>query len=63
MTEQSKEQLQRDNEFMLALLVDIERAIDHGDRQQIAVAIKRLRDLLGTKKLLDGALKPGLERS
>ena len=61
--EQEIAQLRKDNEFMLQLLVDIERAIDHGDQQQITVAIKQLRYLLGTKKLLEGNLQPGLERT
>jgi hypothetical protein len=55
-------QLEKEHAFMLALLVDIERAIDHGDHQQIAVAIKRLRDILGTETILKESIKPGLVR-
>jgi hypothetical protein len=54
--------LKIENEHLLQLIVDIERAIDHGDQQQIAVGIKRLRCLLGTKKILDPTIKPGLVR-
>jgi hypothetical protein len=53
-----------DNEFLLQLLVDIEERIDKGslDLQQASVAIKQLRCQLGTPKILNGTLKPGLER-
>ena len=56
--------LQRDNEFLIRLMADIEKEIDGGDPdlQQISVAIKQLRGQLGTHKILDGALKPGLIR-
>lgn len=56
------ERLRKENTFMLKLLVDIERAIDHGDQQQIAVAIKRLRDVMPTDHFMTGNIKPGLER-
>ena len=55
-------QLEKEHAFMLALLVDIERGIDHGDQQQIAVAIKRLRDILGTETIMKEPIKPGLVR-
>lgn len=55
--------LERENEFMLRLLVDIERAIDHGDMLQISVAIKRLRDILGTEAIMKDSIKPGLVRT
>jgi len=55
--------LEREHTFMLALLVDIERVIDHGDQQQITVAIKRLRDIIGTETIMKEGIKPGLVRT
>lgn len=56
------ERLRKEHQFMFALLVDIERAIEHEDKQQISVSIKRLRHNLPTKHFMTGNLKPGLER-
>jgi len=59
------QRLEKEHAFMLALLVDIERAINHGniDLQQTAVAIKRLRDILGTETIMKKGIKPGLVRT
>ena len=59
------QRLEKEHAFLLALLVDIERAIDHGDidLQQTAVAIKRLRDILGTETIMKAGIKPGLVRT
>lgn len=54
--------LKTERDHLLILCRDIEAAIDHDDKQQISVAIKRLRDHLGTEKLYKGNLKPGLVR-
>jgi hypothetical protein len=59
------QRLKKENAFMLALLVDIERSIDHGgiDLRQITVAIKRLRDILGTDTIMKEDIKPGLVKT
>jgi hypothetical protein len=59
------QRLEKEHAFMLALLVDIERAIDHGtvDHQQIVVAIKRLRDIIGTEKIMKEGINPGLVKT
>jgi hemerythrin superfamily protein len=59
------QRLEKEHAFLLALLVDIERAIDRGDidLQQTAVAIKRLRDILGTTMIMKDGIKPGLVRT
>ena len=56
--------LEKENEFLLAALMEIEEGIDHCmiDLQLVSVGIKGLRNILGTDKLFDGALKPGLVR-
>ena len=61
---QARKELEKEHAFLLALLVDIKREIDHGDidLQQTAVAIKRLRDILGTETIMKAGIKPGLVR-
>jgi hypothetical protein len=57
--------LEKEYIMMFRLLIDIERSIDHGDidLQQTSVAIKRLRDILGTETIMKESIKPGLVRT
>jgi len=62
--EDKQKRLEKENEFMLHLLVDIEEVIDHGgDLQQVSVGIKRLRGLLGSEAIMKSGIKPGLVRT
>jgi hypothetical protein len=57
-------QLERENEFLLRAIVEVERAIDHGgDLQQISCGIKQLRGMIGTPKIMDSGIKPGLVKT
>lgn len=56
------EYLKTDNEYMLCILREIEQSIDHGDQQRISFAIKQLRGQLGTEKLKNREIKPGLDK-
>jgi hypothetical protein len=65
--EADNRKLRKQNEHLLAALIDIQNEIDRGDvrmidLQQRTVGIKGLRGILNSDKLLSGDLKPGLVR-